>query len=316
MTYWFPVCQDQGAGPYHRRLWGHDLVVWRARDGWRIFDGACPHRKANLGLGQIQNDCLVCPYHGWTFNPDGQVTSVPSASPDWPIPKGWHTSRWPSATSQGLVWVATGPTDTQPPYFPMLEIPELQGFIIEQQVDAPFGWWVENLLDVAHVPFLHPSTYGGTNGMISHDPIEPFEGGFHTRVQLEERQHWLTRLTHGGQKSVPMISKLTVFEPGMVQFDVDNGHGHRQALVALTCPEGPTTCRTWLIARRNWLTRLPFANVIARRVARRVFAEDEAFYQKVLGQGPRLSVPADRASLGWWRMHTQVIETLNGLCSQ
>ncbi|HTH52907.1 MAG TPA: Rieske 2Fe-2S domain-containing protein [Edaphobacter sp.] len=32
------------------------------------LDNWCPHRRGPLGQGWIENGCVVCPWHSWTFD--------------------------------------------------------------------------------------------------------------------------------------------------------------------------------------------------------------------------------------------------------
>lgn len=34
----------------------------------RAFDGDCPHRGADLALGDLDDDCVVCPFHGYRIH--------------------------------------------------------------------------------------------------------------------------------------------------------------------------------------------------------------------------------------------------------
>jgi phenylpropionate dioxygenase-like ring-hydroxylating dioxygenase large terminal subunit len=59
---------------------GRDLVIFRAEDGSpRAFDAHCPHLGAHLGVGgQVEGDCLRCPFHGWKFDGEsGKCVEVP-----------------------------------------------------------------------------------------------------------------------------------------------------------------------------------------------------------------------------------------------
>lgn len=45
---------------------------------WRAFEDACPHRKVPLSQGRIENDgTLLCSYHAWRFNGQGNLVDVP-----------------------------------------------------------------------------------------------------------------------------------------------------------------------------------------------------------------------------------------------
>ena len=78
---WFVVaeCTDVGRHPVAVRVLGRPYVLWRDADG-RARGGPdrCPHREAPLSAGFVHEGCLVCPYHGWTFDGDGTCVSIPS----------------------------------------------------------------------------------------------------------------------------------------------------------------------------------------------------------------------------------------------
>ena len=62
------------------RYFSRDLVLYRGADGeHHLLDAFCPHMGAHLGYGGcVEGDNIVCPYHGWTWAPDGHNVIVPS----------------------------------------------------------------------------------------------------------------------------------------------------------------------------------------------------------------------------------------------
>ena len=61
---------------------GRDLVLFRGEDGVaRVFDAYCPHMGAHLGIGgRVCGDGIVCPFHGWRFDGQGQLVEVPGSA--------------------------------------------------------------------------------------------------------------------------------------------------------------------------------------------------------------------------------------------
>ena len=55
------------------------LVLWRDEQGAaHVNDAFCPHLGAHLGHGgSVSEDNLVCPFHGWRFDAEGQNTLIP-----------------------------------------------------------------------------------------------------------------------------------------------------------------------------------------------------------------------------------------------
>ena len=61
------------------KLWGTDLVAFRGEDGMVGLLGAyCTHMGTHVGYGGYVKGCsVVCPYHEWAFNRDGELTCIP-----------------------------------------------------------------------------------------------------------------------------------------------------------------------------------------------------------------------------------------------
>src|SRR5690242_17827518 len=59
------------------------LVLFRnAHGGISALLDRCLHRNAALSKGDVFDGCIGCPYHGWTYNGEGELVSVPSEGPE------------------------------------------------------------------------------------------------------------------------------------------------------------------------------------------------------------------------------------------
>ncbi|MDX1691780.1 MAG: thiamine pyrophosphate-binding protein [Acidimicrobiia bacterium] len=45
------------------------LAITRTDDGWGALDNRCPHQGGPLGEGLIENGCVICPWHGYEYDP-------------------------------------------------------------------------------------------------------------------------------------------------------------------------------------------------------------------------------------------------------
>ena len=115
---WYAVAASQDLGPgmvLPSVLSGENIVVWRSHDGrpsaWR---DRCPHRGMRLSLGATTGNSLVCPYHGWTFGPDGHCHHIP-AHPQLTPSRAARARIYPVAEQNGYVWVCLGePSSSRP----------------------------------------------------------------------------------------------------------------------------------------------------------------------------------------------------------
>jgi phenylpropionate dioxygenase-like ring-hydroxylating dioxygenase large terminal subunit len=107
---WFIVAMSDELGPKAVMpiyAFGRELVIFRAEDGTpRCFDAHCPHLGAHLGVGgQVEGDCLRCPFHGWAFDGEsGQCTDIPY-DPGTTIPRKASTRAYPTLELNRAIWV-------------------------------------------------------------------------------------------------------------------------------------------------------------------------------------------------------------------
>ncbi len=152
-------------------LLGEDLVLWRFGGRAKVWQDLCMHRGTRLTLGRIEGDNLVCAYHGWTYNEEGQCVKFP-AHPDQIPPGNAHVKTYKSKERYGLIWASLGDPQTDVPAFP-----EWEDHSYRKIMCGPYYYRasptraVENFLDVAHFPFVHEGLLGDK----THPEIDDYE---------------------------------------------------------------------------------------------------------------------------------------------
>ncbi|HZH04836.1 MAG TPA: aromatic ring-hydroxylating dioxygenase subunit alpha [Myxococcaceae bacterium] len=166
LPYWHPVAFSReltAARPLSARLLESDLVLWRSPAGVRAARRYCAHRGADLSSGEVADGALVCPFHGWTYGPDGRCIRIPS-QPSAPIPEGARVDAFLAAERYGLVWVCLAAEPLAPmPHWPELEAEGERLKTVELprlEWDASAGRMMEIVLDVAHLSWVHRGTFG------------------------------------------------------------------------------------------------------------------------------------------------------------
>lgn len=171
---WHPVAAGEAvvAGQVvAASLLGQDLVLWRGSDGAvRAWEDRCPHRGARFSIGSVQNDGIVCRYHGWRFDADGRCDHIP-AQPDRGLP-GVCAQTYRAQERHGLVWVCLGTPVRGVPPFPEADEPQLRKVLCgPYRVDSSGPRIVENFLDMAHFGFVH----AGILGDAAHTQVRDYE---------------------------------------------------------------------------------------------------------------------------------------------
>jgi phenylpropionate dioxygenase-like ring-hydroxylating dioxygenase large terminal subunit len=151
------------AKPTAARRFGVDWVLWRDSNERPVaMRDRCPHRAAKLSLGSVDQSgagAIRCPYHGITFDGQGKCLLVPELQRAAP---GLVVQTLPCIEAHGFIWVWIGKPGNQalqPLWFANLDSRHVFSQI---HADWPvhFSRWIENELDVTHLPFVHANTIG------------------------------------------------------------------------------------------------------------------------------------------------------------
>ncbi len=173
INFWYPIIKSEDLGhdkPETVMVLGVNLVVFRDQDGEaRVLSDTCTHRGASLGgpwsMGsapRIIDGCVVCPYHGWEFNGEGDCVNVPSIGYGTKTPPRAKVDSYPVQEKYGIVFAFLGdePEETR---VPLLEVEEYgqEGWLANDilVLDVPYYYErsIENGLDPAHNEFVHPT---------------------------------------------------------------------------------------------------------------------------------------------------------------
>lgn len=155
--------------PVRITVLGQHLALYRTPSGKIVaLSDLCVHRGAALSGGWLSDDCIVCPYHGWEYKPDGQCVKIP-AQPGRGVPAKARVDSYPTRERYGFIWVYLGdlPEEERPP---MPVWPEFDELVENggrfRAVTGEFLWnanyerILENGCDIAHAPFVHAGSFG------------------------------------------------------------------------------------------------------------------------------------------------------------
>ena len=147
------------------RLLGEDLVLWRVGEQYLAWQDLCVHRGTRLSLGKIVDEnLLMCPYHGWTYDQEGRCVRIP-AHPEQKPPAKAKVKRYQTKTRYGLLWVCLGEPANEIPPFPEDATPGFVTAVCDpaRHVSANGPRLIENFLDAAHFPYVHEGVLGDPN---------------------------------------------------------------------------------------------------------------------------------------------------------
>ena len=150
---------------------GEVFAIWRSLDGnVSVVPDRCPHKGASLSAGNVGDQGLACPYHGWCFQSDGACVKIPAQGDNNPIPRRATLGGLPCREQYGYIWIWWDPKgQSAPDDLPALPavgpIPEsddsgwrsLEGTVVWQ---ANWLRVLEAFMDLTHAPFVHSGSFG------------------------------------------------------------------------------------------------------------------------------------------------------------
>ncbi len=207
--YWHPVAAvaELDEQPVKSvRLLGEDLVLYRDGSGqYGLLDRHCPHRRADLAHGFVQQRGIRCSYHGLCFDHTGACLSIPFSEVKRrdSAPKEQLGTRAAAVeVKAGMLWAYLGPHPA--PLVPDWDFYYRPGYKQIAFTTVPCNWFQcqENSIDPVHLEWLHErwtlAMAGSTEQVPRHIQLrfEEFEYGFtyHRIFDDTDEEHDLWRI--------------------------------------------------------------------------------------------------------------------------
>lgn len=268
--YYYPVMPvtDLNEGSKPITMFGEPVVVWLDEQGKpaAAIDRCC-HRTAKLSLGETRNGCIVCPYHGWTFNRDGKCTFFPQSELEDP-PKIYKIKAYRCEEKYGYVWIALDEPLAGIPDFSRYGDPEIrQIHQFHETIRCSALRLMENSFDTAHIAFVHHNTFGNNQDPVPPEfRIVPNELGFEMFYEVR-----VTNKLNKDVKAINVDSDETVrsvraawFMPFVRQLDMTYPTGLVHSIVTCATPIDNESCiLIQFVFRNDKEADVPAATIIA-----------------------------------------------------
>src|SRR5215210_7764877 len=192
LRFWHPVYESRklrSSSAVAVKVDGRSIALFRREDA-RVgaLEDQCAHRRMKLSLGTVHDGRLVCPYHAWSFAPDGA-----GESPSAPKMHACVTS-YDCAEANGVIWLKARGDEA-----PLLRLEDRGGEFagaVFNKVRAPLELVIDNFSEVEHTVAMHP-----------HFGFDPTRAGEAT-AELEPTDETVTMRNRGPAKMPPLETRL------------------------------------------------------------------------------------------------------------
>lgn len=263
---WYVAAWGHEIGPGQllaRKLLDTHVVLFRDDAGRpaALLD-RCPHRFAPLSAGHVDQDIVVCGYHGLGFAGSGAC----ARNPHGPVLRNMAVPSFATHEAHRAIWIWMGEQDRADPAL----IPDLS--YLASAPDTAFSCgnivakgnyevFVDNIMDLSHTDYLHPTTLGGA-GITGTRPTI-VEAGDYVDVTWFAPNTRPSPLLAGLFPDLPATTdfwqRVRWFAPGVMRLTaatVAAGGAEDEALANVNAhivtPETPTSSHYFFAATRNY----------------------------------------------------------------
>ena len=235
--YWHPIAaatEFDDKSTKRVRLLSEDLVLYKDRSGtFGLMSLHCPHRRADLSYGFVEETGLRCSYHGWAFDEKGDCISAPfeDTTGNGKFHEQIKQPAYPVEVKAGMIFAYMGPLPA--PLCPHWEVFDYEdGFaqIVLAPLDCNWLQAAENNIDPVHFEWLHNNWSAVQTGKTG--PYAPT----HLKIDFEIWDHGFgyKRILEGSTEQDPgwiqprLAIMPNVFVPGGTHFEyrtpIDDTH--------------------------------------------------------------------------------------------
>ncbi len=280
-NYWYVAAKSDevsGKKPIRRMILAVPLVLWRSKNREiAVMLDRCNHRNAPLSEGKIIDDCVVCPYHGWTYNPDGQCVNIPSEGPEQHRIPNKKVQSFPVKEQYGLIWVWMG--DDIAPDKELFSMPKWnekgwKNYYMVTRFSNNVTDLIENFMDVPHTVYVHKGWFRDRKQICIKTQVE--RTGDSVLVSYDQPNDsigfssWIVN-----PKKLPLKHTDNFYMPNVTRVDYVYGEEERAFIITSTCtPVRPfeTIVYTLISYKLGWLN--PLAKLFLPAYTKKVIDQD------------------------------------------
>jgi len=303
--FWYPVAfsHEITDRPYATRLLDERVVLYRLSDGSvAVAKDICFHRGVPLSLGHVENDEIICRYHGLRYDREGRCVCIP-AHPNGAISPRLRLQMFQARERYGLVWVRLlDDGDIPLPVMEEWDDPDyLQVLPGSVDIQAAAGRQMEGFLDVSHFAFVHKESFGEPdNPVVPEYKVSKTPRGF-VADYISTVSNYSHAFKHLSPPGFQWHRRFEVFLPFTAKLTVEFPGGGLLHIMNAASPVSARKTRLFVPLCRNFDKDAALQDTLDFNY--QVFAEDIAIVEQQFPEDLPLDLhaeahfPADRSSI-------------------
>lgn len=171
-----------------------NYIIWKDNNGYYGLKDVCSHQGSSFQGGNVINDTINCPYHGYVFNGTcGELIKIP----DMTIKKNncYNVKSFKVIEKDGIIFINTIPITLENFYIidskyiwlePESNNPKHKAVILTKEFEHYAKFVTVNSLDICHIGFVHTFGNKKSPNPVSNTQIQKCnDTTFHYKISYE-----------------------------------------------------------------------------------------------------------------------------------
>jgi len=272
-----------------RTVCNRKIALWRKADATAVaLEDACWHRLLPLSMGWLEDDQVVCRYHGLAFDATGRCTRIPSVTR---ISPSACVRAYPLIEKHRYVWIWPGdPALADPALVPDMhwnDDPTWAGDGDTLFLACDYRLIIDNLMDLTHETFVHSTTIGH-RAIVSAQPTTTHDDRSVTvtrwMMDIDAPPFWRAQLGRPGnvdrwqiirfEAPCTIVLDVGVALAGTGAVNGDRSQGVNNRVLNTITPETDGTCMYFWSLLRDYRLHDQSLTTQLRNANARIFEED------------------------------------------
>jgi len=242
------------------------LVVFRDRQGKPVaLQDRCLHRNSRLSAGKVCSGNIQCPYHGWQYDKNGRVVTVPAegSAQNSSLKISRQATSYRTQEQDGYIYACLGEPAVKPFAMPHYQSPGWATIRVINRFQNTVTNCAENFIDIPHTASVHPGIFRQTKQQQLQMTVSRSAGAVTATYRKEtDNLGWFKWFLNPGGKEIVHIDRFLM--PNVTSVEYDMGQStHQPRRCFITSQSIPETDAATLV-----YTDVTFNYGIWNRIAR------------------------------------------------
>jgi phenylpropionate dioxygenase-like ring-hydroxylating dioxygenase large terminal subunit len=276
--FWYVVAQREqltAKTVLRRMVLGEWLAIFRDAQGQPVaLRDWCLHRNSRLSAGKVQAGQLQCPYHGWRYDGDGNVVTVPAEGkcPTMVRKAVCYAMR----EQDGYVYVrltAEPSCELAPFPMPHYRTPGWVTVRVINRFQNTVTNCAENFIDIPHTASVHPGIFRRSQQQQLQMTVAR-SGGNVTAIYRHETTNlgWYRWFLNPRGREIHHVDRF--FMPNVTSVEYDMGPSRRCFITSQSVPETEDTTLVYTDVTFNYGRWNGLAYPFVRWTAQHIIGQD------------------------------------------